>query len=353
MNIYIFSYLFLSLVTAIFRKQKLWKLYILFPFVWLLFMIGLRYEIGTDWDAYLKYYEIIYPYWENIFLTDPGYGFINFVAGWLGGEIYLVNTLSGGIFLIGLFYFIKHLPYPSIALAIANAYLTFVAAMGYTRQSVAIGLLMIAYVLFSKGKIIKSFVFSFLAVTFHKTALFGFVIILFTFLCKLRARIIWNKKYFLAFVVIVAMLIMTYSIFFLPYQKYLLTQYILEKMESKGALPRVFLNFIAGLLILLGIVKIKFDKTLWQTISLLSILSFLSMPFLGTTTVDRLNLYMYPIQMVAFTHLINNVKEQNLKYLIWILIFYSYMFILTVWLLFAVHKEFWVPYKNLIFVVTR
>jgi hypothetical protein len=347
LGVYILTYLISSLAIT-FRGVKR-KFISLFVFSWLLFLIGFRYEIGGDWDAYFNYYEIIYPYWEKIFLTDPGYGVINFISGWLNGGIYLVNILSGFIFLFGLFYFIKHLPYPSLALAIANSYLVFVVAMGYTRQSISIGLLMIAYILFSKGKIIQSVIFSFLAVFFHTSALFGLIIILLAFLWQNKLRIKLNKKHLFVLIIITIILLLAYYKFFLPRQEYFLTTYVKGEMESKGAYPRVFLNFIAGLIVLLGIVKLKTGEPLWKIFSLCSILSPFTIPIFGSTTVDRLTLYIYPLQMISYSHLLTRVKESSLRFFLWLIIFLVYLFILIVWLLFAQHKDAWVPYKNLVF----
>lgn len=351
MGVYILTYLISSLAIT-FRGVKR-KFISLFVFSWLLFLIGFRYEIGGDWDAYFNYYEIIYPYWERIFLTDPGYGVINFISGWLNGGIYLVNILSGFIFLFSLFYFIKHLPYPSLAIAIANSYLVFVVAMGYTRQSISIGLLMIAYILFSKGKIIQSVIFSFLAVFFHTSALFGLIIILLAFLWQNKLRIKLNKKHLFVLIIITIIitiiLLLGYYKFFLLRQEYFLTTYVKGEMESKGAYPRVFLNFIAGLIVLLGIVKLKTGEPLWKIFSLCSILSPFTIPIFGSTTVDRLTLYIYPLQMISYSHLLTRVKESSLRFFLWLIIFLVYLFILIVWLLFAQHKDAWVPYKNLVF----
>jgi hypothetical protein len=347
LGVYILTYLISSLAIT-FRRVKR-KFIFLFVFSWLLFLIGFRYEIGADWNAYLNYYEIVYPYLENIFLTDPGYGVINFISGWLNGGIYLVNILSGFIFLFGLFYFIKHLPYPSLAMAIASSYLIFVVAMGYTRQSIAIGLLMIAYILFSKGKIIRSVIFSFLAVFFHTSALFGLIIIFLAFLWQNKLRIMLNKKHLFVLIIITIILLLAYYKFFLLRQEYFLTTYVKGEMESKGAYPRVFLNFIAGLFVLLGIVKLKTGEPLWKILAACSILSPFTIPIFGSTTVDRLNLYIYPLQIISYTHLLTKVKESSLRYLLWLIIFLVYLFTLIIWLLFAQHKDAWIPYKNSVF----
>ena len=349
MIIYIFSYLLLSIFIALFKKAKLEKIIFLFAFIWLLFIIGLRYEIGPDWSAYLEYYERIYPYWESIFETDPGYGAINFIAGWLGGEIYLVNTLSAFIFLFGLFYFIKQLHYPSVALAIANNYLVFVVAMSAVRQSIAIGLTFIAYVLFSKGKVKLSLIFSFLAVLFHKTAIFVTIIILFSFLLENRKHIIRNKKILFTFMLIGSVTSVSYYIFFLPYYQWFIELYTIIIRQMDAVPARTILNSIGGLLILLGVVRLKFGKTLWQTMSIFSIISLLLTPLLTPNVVDRLNFYLYPLQMISFAHIITKIKGKAFKHLIYILIFSAYMFIFTMWLLFSRMREWWVPYKNIIF----
>jgi len=153
----------MSFLLALSKQLKVRRFAFSLIFLWLLFMIGLRQEIGADWNNYLVYYrDIIQIGLRGIFITEPGYGLLNYISGQLDGGIYLTNTLSALLFLFGLLFFIKDLPYKSLAIVIAS-YLIFVVAMGYSRQAIAISIVMVAYKFYMDKKNMISIIIAFLA----------------------------------------------------------------------------------------------------------------------------------------------------------------------------------------------
>ena len=148
-----------------------------FIIIFLTLFIGLRFQVGGDWGSYELYFDLIsYNDFSEIFDVrhDMGYAALNWIASKLGYSIYLVNFICAFIFTYGLCYLCRSLPRPFLALCVSFPYLITVVAMGYTRQSVAIGLSMIAIIVLTKQRL---FIFSFLillAALFHKTALLLF-----------------------------------------------------------------------------------------------------------------------------------------------------------------------------------
>ncbi|RKX58738.1 MAG: hypothetical protein DRP29_06000 [Thermodesulfobacteriota bacterium] len=344
--IFLLSSLFLTL-----SYPKIFRIPLKFlVFLFLLIFIGLRYQVGADWDSYKKIYEFISQNGiDALFYTDPGYGLINLVSSYLGGDIFFVNLISGFIFLIGLFYFVSKLPYPSLTIAIANSYLVFIVAMGYTRQSIAIGILMISYALYINKKYIPSLILPFIAVFFHKSALFGIFIVAFSMVLSYKTRL--NLKYYFALLIIfIGLISISYFFFFKPYQEYFITTYILGNMESKGAYPRLLLNAIAGLLVISDFVKEPKTKDviIFKTMSFFSLFFIFLIPLLGSTTIDRLNLYLYPLQCYAYSFFVYNIKNKSSKFLFYYTIMCLYFLVLVIWLLFAVHRKAWIPYKNIL-----
>ena len=146
--------------------------------VWLLagfaltITIGLRYQVGGDWNNYLEYFAVI-PTWELVEVLadgDPGYMLLNWFAGRNELGIWFVNTVCGGIFSYGLIAFARSQPRPWLALAVAVPYLIIVVAMGYTRQAAAIGFVMLGLVRLGNGSFVRFALCIALAATFHKTA---------------------------------------------------------------------------------------------------------------------------------------------------------------------------------------
>ena len=116
-------------------------------FVFVVLLIGLRHQIGGDWDNYadltIRVSEEPFDFFLNE--VDPGFIFINAVSTRAGWGIYGVNLISSVIFLAGLTCFCWKQPLPSLAWLVATPYLIIVVGMGYTRQSVALGLMFFAF----------------------------------------------------------------------------------------------------------------------------------------------------------------------------------------------------------------
>ena len=91
------------------------------------------------------------------------------------------------------------------------------------------------------------------------------------------------------------------------------------------------------------------EASLWRWFSIISIVLFLlaiSTP--ATTAVDRIALYLLPMQLVIFTFLpdaLGKRGSQNTE-IIALIIFY-YAAVLFVWLNFATHAAYWLPYRFL------
>ena len=134
--------------------------------------IGLRYQVGGDWNNYLAYLAVMgdWELAEVLAYGDPGYMLLNWFAGRNDLGIWFVNTVCGGIFSYGLIAFARSQPRPWLALAVAVPYLIVVVAMGYTRQAAAIGFAMLGFVRLGKGSFLKFAICITLAATFHKTA---------------------------------------------------------------------------------------------------------------------------------------------------------------------------------------
>ena len=107
-------------------------------------LIGVRFHVGGDWSTYSRYYSFasIASFDQIIKLDDPGYQLLNWLVAQAGAGIWLVNVVCGTIFSWGLFRLVRLQPYPWLSLLIAVPYLIIVVAMGYSRQGVAIGVLM-------------------------------------------------------------------------------------------------------------------------------------------------------------------------------------------------------------------
>ena len=139
----------------------------------LVLIIGLRHEVGGDWSIYLEMLESYIDGsddGQNGF-QDPAYILLNILAARSGLGVYLINLLSAVFFSWGLYVFCRAQPRPWLALVVAVPYLITVVAMGYTRQSAAIGIAMLAIVALGQGRTWRFMLWIALAALFHKSAI--------------------------------------------------------------------------------------------------------------------------------------------------------------------------------------
>jgi hypothetical protein len=312
--------------------------------VGLTLVIGLRYEVGGDWGNYLPYVEAAQglALEEAIFKSDPGYALLNWMGANWGGGIYLVNTICGLLFSLGLVAFCRQLPRPWLALAIAMPYLVLVVAMGYSRQGVAIGIAMWGLAPLQQGRLWKFVVAIAIAGLFHKSAV---ALILIALASRTR-----NK--FLTAIAITGIGVGLYVLLLADAVEALRVGYLGAEYQSAGAGVRVAMNALPGVLFLWfrrHFVLTHEQRKLWTYMAWASI-GFVGLLFASpsSTAVDRVALYLIPLQLFVWAHFpdaIGRIGKKNLWAVLMVLGFYAT--VLFVWLFFADHRHGWIPYRSL------
>jgi hypothetical protein len=317
--------------------------------VWWLFIIaltlfiGLRHEVGGDWANYLRMLDRV-KYNAMRLMADPGYTAMNQLSLRLGWGIYGVNLICGFIFSLGLAIFCRNLPRPLLALAVAVPYLIIVVAMGYSRQGAALGLAMIGLVALTRQYKLRFFILIILATTIHKSA----------FLLLPIAAMASTKNRFLLYISVGALCGFMYFIFLSSVYEDLVKNYIEAQIGSQGALVRLSMNAIPAFILLLWSHRFKFndiEEPLWKIFSYLSLL-LMGLFFItnASTVLDRIGLYLLPIQLVVFSYLPEIFsKSRALSQWIVIGVIGYYGLVLFVWLNFATHAGLWIPYQSLLF----
>jgi hypothetical protein len=305
-------------------------------------IIGFRYEVGGDWGNYFRYlFGANYLTFADLATQkDPGYWALNLLSVHLDLGITGVNTLGAFIFSIGLIVFCRNLPHPWLALACAMPYLVTVVAMGYTRQAIALGLIMVGFVMLSRSKFLVFVILVLLGALFHKSAVLMIPLAALT--------ISKNRLLNLAFVFFGTYL--GYNVLLADSSSELVQIYKDENIQSSGAFIRLAMNALPAVLFLLYHRKFMItpsEKKLWIVISLISIGMFITFfPTNLTTALDRMALYFIPLQLVAFSYLpdaIGRPGEPNQNIVAGILLYYAA--VMFVWLNFASHSYAWIPYQ--------
>jgi len=311
-------------------------------------LIGLRDRVGGDWFNYFPYLQrsIGIPL-ADVFLEDePGYGLLNWIAANGGGDVYLVNTICGLVFTIGLLIFCRAQPRPWLALTLAFPYLITVVAMGYSRQGVAIGLEMLALLALQRDQLLRFLGWIALAATFHRTVLVLLILPTATLSPSLR----FSQLFRLALLAGAGFGL--YSAILAPDLDYYRQGYLEAEYQSQGALIRVVLSLLPAVAFLLFRRRFRLTpatQRIWTLISLLAVLAAVGLfTVASSTAVDRLALYLIPLQLFVGSR-IPDTRIFGIPPGFWtqLLVAFS-LAVLLVWLLFAGHSQYWLPYRNLL-----
>ncbi|HEX8193643.1 MAG TPA: EpsG family protein [Allosphingosinicella sp.] len=305
-------------------------------------MIGFRYQTGGDWEPYLYIFEEMSQLEFATMLAhdDPGYNILNWVVHQLGFTIWAVNLVCAALFAFGLVKFANHQPNPWLAVVVAVPYLIIVVGMGYTRQAVAIGLIMAAIVAWDRGTLVKFGLYILIATTFHKTAVLALPLI------ALSA----TKNRFLTGIVGLVFGFILYRYFLSESVDRMMQVYVEAEYSSQGAAIRVAMNFVPAA-IFLGFQK-RFQlsenqRRMWRYFSLTAMLTVVMLMVLpSSTAVDRIALYLIPLQLFVFSRLPEAFTQDgkpNQQMMAFVLAYSA--LIQFVWLNYANHAEYWVPYK--------
>ncbi|WP_176963163.1 EpsG family protein [Mariprofundus sp. NF] len=309
------------------------------------FFIGTRHEVGGDWYSYLHHYELVInaSFIDAMKSSDPGYAFLNWWMAELDFGIYGVNLVCGAIFMAGLITFSRTMPLPWLAILVAVPYLYTVVAMGYSRQAVAIGFELLALCALVRLATVKFFLFVFCAALFHKTAvLLALLGVFFSPNSRLSPLRIVTGILVAAFVMVM---------FLQDYYETLLLNYVERTMHSDGGQIRVLMNALPGLIFLLLYRQWirRFGKQQPWLVFALASLACIPLVSLASTAVDRIALYLLPIQLYVWSHFPLIFRNPMYRYAALLAIVGVYVAVLWVWLNFGNQAQTWLPYQSVFF----
>lgn len=330
--------LFLLVAFASFTTNRILKI---LTIVILILIVGLRYEVGSDWSNYLIMYQLLLGNSLEVHLgfTDPAYGLLNYIAANLNYDIWFVNLICAIIFYLGLDYFSKNTRNYWITLLIAFPYLILSVSMGFTRQSVAIGLSMIAITHLFRNNKYNFFIWIFLALLFHKSAL---LLLIFTpYALNIKFTPLKSGLYFLIFVIVLFTIMNKFSA-----EDNL---YFTDEVSSAGALARMIIHAPAVGIYLLYRNRLKniYREKLAVLDALLAlIIIFFFISFIYSTFADRFNLYFYIFDMLVLTSITLFFNRSNYYVYLFSIILFQFV-LMTVWLNYSPWAQCcWIPYQN-------
>ena len=355
---YFLSYLLICFLTIIdFYQIKLYLNHqnkIKFVVItYLSFFMGFKYYVGGDWGTYNNYFNAIQDYKLILldFNNDLGYYLFNLLINKLGLNFSTINFLSSIISLLGIHLLANFFKRYWIFFLVLTPYFIFIILMGYTRQSIAIGLFFIGLSFLFKEKSFKNFfifyILIFCACFFHKSSIIFFLIPLLTI--RINSHSLSVILHMIIFFVLIMIFLILNDRFLVRLEYFISNQY-----SSFGGYIRIAIFFLIcsfNLIILGKVDKNIYIQKLINKFNLLSIsiaLVILIIP--STVIVDRFLLYFYFLIPIMFIKLIdiskNNLNKQIILYSI---IIFGFIFMIA-WFNFATNSNSWLPYRNYLFI---
>lgn len=311
-----------------------------------LLLIGLRDNVGTDFGAYRNMFDEISVRGVPFALKriDPGYGMISLSVARLGMEFWVVNLICGALFMFGIIKFATIQNNPWLAVAVAVPYLIIVVGMGYSRQAVAIGLSMYGLTVLHQGKYLK-FTLSVLAGgLFHRSAVVLLPI----------ASISRTRNRFGAAIIAIAGLVGGYYLLQSGQgYEHFQADYLRVRYDSKGAAIRLAMSAVSALIFLLCSRRFHLseaERVTWRNFAIIALISTIALPFVTSSAwLDRLALYLIPLQVLVFANLPTAMSgsERPSLFLTFGILVYSAVIEWT-WLFYSDNGKNWLPYQWLL-----
>jgi len=316
-------------------------------------LIGTRYEVGGDWQGLFdlsSYYsgKGLHVAFDH---ESVAYGLLNWFSAKFGLGIYGVNTVCGAILVTGLAVFCRQQPIPWLAWLIATPYLLVVVGMGYTRQSAALGFLLLGLACLEDKRIWRYFLLLAIGATFHKT-----VLLMAPLGILVWRQNIWIRSSLIAIGSISLLWIgnnyreLVFTNAAEPNELFRLWYKYVEHAQwsSIGASYRVWMNAIPAVLFLLFLKKWKRyfnNSSLWVAMAIASIASVFFVGYFSTP-IDRINIYLAPIQLYVWSRApfiwSDSVTQTAMVVVVYLIYLVSFVF----WFFFANHAYEWIPYKS-------
>ena len=345
-------------------KGRYWSIEWVSIFILLVLIVGLRYQVGSDWHVYAGNLsntvasEIYFSDFASV--RDPGYGFLIWLSLILGQKIGLVNLISAIFFSYGLVIFCRNQALPSLSMLVAFPYMVSVVAMGYTRQSIVLGFFMLGLVALENGNFWRYIKLIIFAALFHASAL-----LLLPLSMVVVGRNLFRRNLFIKMLVLVLFIIFIIPLFFFlggldpgGWINYATATYFTSTfvITSPGTNIRFAMVLLPALIFLLNINWININRMstsiyvirLWKVVALSSFVMVIPLITIDSTTVvDRILLYWLPLQLFVYGNIpVAYLRNKYIYITIYLMIVLYSLMIFFVWFTFANNSHNWIPYSS-------
>ncbi|MBV0913469.1 EpsG family protein [Anianabacter salinae] len=307
-------------------------------------------QTGGDYSTYLILFHQLaeQPLYVAMFWTEPLYGLLNWTMAQAGLGMSCVNGACSLIFFYGLWRFVRIQPYPYLVLSLSVPYLVIVVAMGYTRQGVATGLIMLGLCFLMERRLLP-FVLSVVAATgFHSSAAIALPLLLLADL-EFRSKLLERMTKLATVLIGLAGLLQSVAAQFGDYVEFYVES---DRYQSGGAVLRASVTAAAALAFVFyrSDWKAEFrDYRIFYGFSIVA-LAMIPLAFIQSTAADRIGLYLIPYQIAVFGRLPVLQRAGFDATLMKLGVLLAYLLYFFTWLhLGSFSQLLWVPYRSELF----
>ena len=364
-------------------KNNLYLYFLLYIF--LSVFIGFRYKIGGDWggystdidelNAFLKNHKIYEIFYGLTFQPHQGYHLLLYLSSFFTNKIYIVNFIAAMIFCAGLFRLSIKQPFPLLSIYISFCYFVVVHAMNFTKQSISLGLIMIALSL-NNSRILKKFLIIFLAFIFHYYSIILAPFVFVEYFIKFYQHIkkynkIINRFILYIFFTFIVLIYLNFAILILGISYFDRFYYFLEHLPIIGTIRGAFYYYVinpkfnhdiysltirSSIMILIFLIFLfnlkyfkKFDDYYLNLFSLIFIVFLFLIHNFAPTAALRILVYFSFLHITVIGKLPNLFETYKSKIISILIISIFYMAIFFVWYYFSPRNAAFLNYRNILF----
>jgi len=353
---YLSIYIYFSIISLseIKLSEDTKKSYFFLLFIFMLLFISGRHYVGGDYVSYINIFEEAKENPEA-FLQLHGLAYIIHFVHKLNLNFFFFNFICALIFLAGIFKFLNITNERLFVFILLIPTMIYLVGMGYTRQSVSIGLLCYAIYYWSENMNVKKYIFFILSVFVHISS----IIFIFLLFYKSYEKIKISKLLLLTFFT-TSILYLFYYLYFNNFDN-LSSSLGLELRLVKNS-PLKFLKFLAHIVPILVflIFRKKFNKdkkiyplyfffivsTVFVIILMFVLKQLTEQSSYIDVIADRVLIPFLLIEALIFVRLYSLINLEY-KFLFKVLILFYFGLMLFVWLEFADNSFAWQPYRSI------
>lgn len=334
---------------ALFNTRRLSLILWYLTFCIYVVFVGLRFEIGPDWNQYNIIHQGLnnYNFLDIVTQAEP----LSYLLFWFsqttGCEVYLSNFIAALIMITGVFCFARRTINPWLAVVSATPYFIIVMGMSGIRQSMAAGVILFLFSRWERHSLINRSLFILAAALFHTSALVNNIFLIIKMNIPLRFKAILGGL-ILLLTLYLSFEVSMYSDNITKYQeRYLGSSFVSESFGSLYHIAMIAVPAILGYI---------FRKRIFNNVHNLSLLHFglyaamsvLIINFFSSTVASRLTVYLYFVPMMVYPALVAIFGRRVQLGSMFAVIAFHFV-ILSAWFTLSDHAIAYNSYKNILF----